>query len=120
MGPSVSVAATWTGAASDSSGPGQMTWQLEESNGSVSGTFTLTDTATGAVGQGTVTGTLSGSTLTFTLRVPAGGFTEPWGGCTAEVSGSARVASASMEGSYKGTNSCSGLVSSGQFTLTKS
>jgi hypothetical protein len=120
QGPSVSVAGIWSGSASDSSGPGQMTWRLEDSSGSVTGTFTMTDTATGSVGQGTVTGTMSGSTFTFTLRVPAGGFTDPWGACTAEVSGSAQVANTSMQGSYKGNNSCSGVVSSGEFTLTKS
>jgi hypothetical protein len=97
-----------------------MTWRIEQSGASVSGTVALTDTTAGITGQGTVSGTVSGSSLAFTLRVPAGGFSEPWTGCTAEVTGSADVSGSSMSGNYKGSNSCTGVVSSGQFTLTKS
>jgi hypothetical protein len=97
-----------------------MTWQLEQSGASVSGSLTMTDSTTGISGQGTVSGTLSGATLNFTLRVPAGGFGGSWASCTVDVTGSAQVGGSSMTGTYTGSNSCSGSIQAGQLTLTKS
>ena len=97
-----------------------MTWQLQQSDAAVSGTLTMTDTGTGRAGLGTITGTMSGEALSFTLRVPLGGFADPWASCTAEVTGAAQVSASTMTGSYTGTNSCTGPISSGQFTLTRS
>lgn len=119
-GPSISLTGAWTGAASDSSGPGKMTWQLQQSGDSVSGTVTMTDTETGESGQGTLSGTVSGSDLSFTLRVPVGGFSGPYASCSSEVTGRAQFGASSITGTYAGTNSCSGYISSGQLTLGKS
>ena len=114
-----SLTGTWRGTASDSSGPGQMTWQITQSGASVSGTLTMTDTATNVTGRGSVMGTVSGSSVTFTMSVPAGGFDAPHGACTAQVSGEAQLASSTLTGSYSGSSSCAGTIASGQLTLDK-
>lgn len=114
-----SVTGTWSGSASDSSGPGQMTWQITQSGSSFSGTMTMTDTSSQATGRGTVTGSVSGGTIQFAISVLAGGFDNPYSACTADVSGSGTVAATSMTGTYAGSSSCSGAISSGQLTLTK-
>ena len=97
-----------------------MLWQLEHSGAAVSGSLTMTDTTAGNVGQGTVTGTVSGSSLAFTLRIPVGGFGGTWTSCSAEVTGNAQFTSSSITGTYTGSNSCSGVITSGQLTLSKS
>jgi hypothetical protein len=115
-----SLTGTWQGTASDSSGPGQMTWVITQSGGSISGTMTLTDTATKLGGRGSISGSVSGSTIRFTLTVPAGGFDAPYGSCTSEVSGEAEVSGTALTGSYSGSNSCEGAIASGQVSLNKS
>jgi hypothetical protein len=117
--PPVNVSGTWQGTASDSSGPGRMSWQVTQSDTAISGTVTLTDTSSGAGGRGSLSGTVSGSTLRFTLAIPAGGFDAPYASCSATVSGDATASTSSITGSYSGTNTCGGAVSSGQLTLSK-
>ena len=113
------VAGTWSGSASDSSGPGTMTWQLTQSGSSFSGSLTMTDTTTSVTGRGTVSGTLSGSSLQFSLSVPAGGFDNPYASCSATVSGSGTASASSITGSYSGSSTCTGTISAGQLTLNK-
>ena len=98
-----------------------MTWQMTQSGTSFSGTLTMSDTSkSGPSGTGTVSGSVSGTTLQFSLAVPAGGFTGAFAACTATLSGQATVLdSASITGTYSGSGSCSGAVSSGVVTLTK-
>ena len=72
------LAGVWSGSASDSSGPGQMTWQLTQTGAAFTGTSVITDTSTGYSGRGTVSGTLSGSSIRFSISVPAGGFDGPY------------------------------------------
>jgi len=115
----VNVLGAWAGTASDSSGPGQMTWQVTQSDTAVSGTVTMTDTSTGASGRGSLSGTMSGSALRFTISIAAGGFDFPYAACSASVTGDATASTSSISGSYSGTNSCSGAVSSGQISLSK-
>ena len=113
------VSGAWRGTATDSSGPGQMTWQLTQADTAVSGTAVMADTATGRAGRGSITGTLSGSAIHFTISVPAGGFDSPFGTCTASVTGDGQTSSSSITGTYSGSNSCSGTIASGQFALSK-
>lgn len=114
-----SLTGTWRGTASDSSGPGQITWQITQSGTTVTGTLTMTDTATNLTGRGSVSGTVSGSSVTFTMTIPAGGFDAPYASCSAQVSGEAQLASSTLSGSYSGSNSCAGAIASGQLTLDK-
>jgi hypothetical protein len=117
--PSTNVTGTWTGSASDSSGPGQMTWQITQSGSSFSGNVSMIDTSTKVAGRGTVSGTVSGSAIQFSLAVPAGGFDTPYAACTADVSGNGSASSTSITGGYSGSSSCGGAVVSGQLTLNK-
>jgi hypothetical protein len=115
----VDLAGTWSGSASDSSGPGEMAWQLTQTGASFSGTLTMTDAASGYRGRGSVSGTVSGSTIRFSMSVPAGGFDDPWTGCSAEVTGEGTATSSSLTAGYSGSNSCTGAITSGQLTLNK-
>ena len=117
--PPVNVSGGWAGTASDSSGPGQMAWQVTQADTVISGTVTMTDTSSGASGRGSLSGTMSGSALRFTIAVPAGGFDVPYATCSATVSGDATATTSAITGSYAGTNSCGGAVASGQVSLSK-
>lgn len=96
-----------------------MTWQVTQADTTISGTVTMTDTSTGAGGRGTLSGTVSGSSVHFTIAIAAGGFDAPYAACTANVSGDASATTTTMTGSYSGTNSCSGTVAAGQISLSK-
>ena len=113
------VSGTWSGPASDSSGPGQMSWQITQTDASFSGTVTMTDTSTGVGGSGSVSGTVAGSTIHFSISIPAAGFQSPFTSCTASVSGDGQATSSSITGTYTGSNSCSGAIAAGQLTLNK-
>ena len=113
------VSGSWSGTASDSSGPGQMTWQLTQTDTSFTGTATVTDTTTGVSGTGSVSGTVTGSTVQFLITIPGGGFPSPYATCAANVSGSGQATSSTITGTYVGTSSCVGTLGSGQFTLNK-
>lgn len=81
--------------------------------------MTLTDTGSGTKATGTVSGTVSGNGLTFSMSVPAGGADGTFTTCSATVSGSGTVSGASLSGSYTGSNSCTGSFSSGTVTLSR-
>jgi hypothetical protein len=118
--PSVVVAnltGTWSGPASDTSGPGQMTWQITQEGSAFSGTLTLIETTANARGRGSVSGTLAGSAVTFTISVPAGGFDAPYQSCSSTASGTGRVTRSSIIGTYTGSSSCGGAIYSGQLSL---
>lgn len=117
--PAVDLTGAWAGSASDSSGPGQMSWQLTQTDTSFSGTMTMTDAGTGVMGQGSVSGTVSGASIHFSIRVAAGGFPSPYESCTADVTGDGQASSSTITGTYSGSNSCSGAIASGQLTLNK-
>lgn len=116
----VNLTGTWSGSASDSSGPGQMTWQMTQTGSSCSGTLTMTDAGANINGRGSVSGSISGPSIRFALSVPAGGFDSPYTSCSADVSGDAQVSGSSITGTYSGANSCTGAVASGHVTLTRS
>jgi hypothetical protein len=115
---SLNLAGTWAGSASDSSGPGLMTWQLTQSGTAVTGSAVVADSLGVTVARGTLSGTLSGSSLPFTVTIPAGGF-DSGPSCTGQFTGTVSATAASMSGSYSGTQSCSGAFSSGTLTLNK-
>src|SRR5262245_11193716 len=94
--PATNLAGQWRGAASDSSGPGSITLQLTQTGGDISGTATMSVNGTSITGRGTLTGTLTGSTLRFTIAVPTGGFDAPYASCTVSVSGDGRATATSI------------------------
>lgn len=117
-GTTADVNGSWRGTATDSSGPGAMVWQITQSGTSFSGTVTITDTSTGLTARGTISGTVSGSSIQFSIAIPAGGF-ETMPTCTASATGSGSIAGSTITGTYSGSSTCSGSISSGQITLNK-
>jgi hypothetical protein len=114
------IAGLWTGSAIDSSGAGQMTWQIVQTGASFSGAITMTDTASNVRGRGSVAGTVDGSSLHFSISIPVGGFDSPFASCSTDVSGDATSSASLITGAYSGLNSCSGAVTSGQISLSRS
>jgi hypothetical protein len=91
--------------------------QVTQSGANLSGTMTMSVTT--VTGRGTLTGTVSGSTIHLTITIPAGGFDAPFASCTATVSGDGQATATSITATYTGTNSCSGPVTKGELTLSK-
>ena len=79
----------------------------------------MTDSGSGTKATGTVSGSVTGNSITFSLSVPQGGADGSFTSCSATVSGQGTVSGSSLSGSYTGSNSCSGSVSSGTVTLSK-
>jgi hypothetical protein len=96
-----------------------MTWRITQTSTSVSGTLTMTDGTTNVSARGLISGTVTGSAIHFSMSVPAGGFDNPFSSCTADVSGDAQMSSSAMTGTYSGVNSCTGAITSGQLTLSR-
>lgn len=96
-----------------------MTWQIAQTAASFSGTMTLTDSGTKVTGRGAVSGSVSGTTIQFSMSIAAGGFDSPYAACTVNVSGSGVASDSSLHGNYSGTSSCSGAISLGLLTLNK-
>ncbi len=111
-GPALDLTGVWIGRGTDSSGPGTMTLDLDQSGNSVSGTFTAVDDATGAEIRGTISGTINGNSF-------QGQISASFGGCSIEVGFTATVSGDSMSATYSGNNSCTGPVTDGQFNLTR-
>jgi hypothetical protein len=115
----LSLNGTFSGSASDSSGPGQMTWKLTQEKATVRGTVTA-KTQLGLVAfKGTLYGTISKNTLNFVITIPKGGISGlPT--CTSNVLGSTTdVTDTTINGTYTGDCSCTGSFKDGKLTLTK-
>ena len=120
------IAGTWSGPASDSSGTGTMTWTVTQAGRTISGPLAIVASVAADVnvaGAGTLSGTVTGNSIAFTLTIPAGGFGPPYSSCTSTSSGTATVAGNAISGSYTGTVSgatnCSGAIGAGQLNLNK-
>jgi len=120
--PVATVTGTWSGPLTVQGTPGLMTWTLTQNNASVSGPV-LVGLPNGIVLlNGALSGTLTGSTLNYTITVSPGGIpTSPT--CGGQLGGSTTVtlgASSWMTGNYTVLNStCTTGFTSGDFTLTK-
>jgi len=117
----VKLSGTWSGGATDSLRPQlTMTWQLTQDGQKVAGTVVAT-TSVGApvYTGGTVTGTLSGNTLAFTVAIPRGSVVDlpdcavAFGGSTTDITATG------MTGTYAGTDSCAGAFAGGRLNLVK-
>lgn len=96
-----------------------MSWTVTQSGSSFSGTVSLTDVSSGVSGAGPLSGTMSGTTLSFTMSIPAGGFGEPYASCSANASGQGTVTGSSISATYTGSSSCSGAIAGGIITLSR-
>lgn len=97
-----------------------MTWQITQTGASFSGVLTSTDAATNIVGRGSISGSISGSSIQFSIAVPAGGFDAPFATCSADITGDAQASDSSITGKYSGTNSCMGAITAGNLSLNRS
>jgi hypothetical protein len=130
-GSTTGYAGTWAGSMSESSGSmmgsgimggvmsgmmsRKMTWQMTESGAGLTGEMEMADFR--GTGKMTISGTVSGQTMNFTMNIPAGGM--PESGCAAHGNGTAQMNGNTMTGTYAGSNTCSGAFTSGQVTLTR-
>ena len=124
------VTGTWSGTPIDSTtaalgaggmmgqaGMGSMSWQLTQSGSNVTGTMSFSGMSSSSV-RGTISGTMAGQDMTFTMDLPAGMMS---GTCSAHATGTAHMDSAAMTmtGGYSGTNSCAGSFNNGQMTMSR-
>ena len=107
----LNLSGTWTGSLVDNGTvKNEATIQLTHTNTTVSGTINWVGATTAT---GTVTGTVSGKSLTFRISIPMGGFTSPASSrfCMAQMNGTAAgVSTDQIDADYTGTNTCSALV----------
>ena len=110
----VNVTGTWAG--------GPVIWRLTQSGDTVTGTGEFNND-TNAVfgtysGSGPVAGTISGSTLSFTVACPT--LTVP--NCREDTTGTATVGATTISGRYNQVDTCGGqvvLTLNGNFTMSK-
>jgi hypothetical protein len=96
-----------------------MSWQLTQADTSFSGTVTFRDTGTGLGGRGSVSGTMSDTSIQFLISIPVGGFDSPFESCIAQVAGNGQVSTVLISGIFAGSNSCTGAIMWGQIRLDK-
>jgi hypothetical protein len=124
----LSLKGAWSGSVGDSQGLGALTWGLTQTGNVVSGTVLMKSSdAAGTCASchkeqkaGTVTGTLSGSTLTFTMTLPIGSAFSPTPNCSITASGTARNITDGevvITGTYTGADSCLGPFAAGTVTM---
>ena len=127
-----SLSGTWVGTSADTTGRENMTWGLTQNGNAMTGTMNISDTSRSMMGNGSMQGTVSGSTLVFHMTVPIGGFNGTMSPCSMLVNGQGQMSDDghTMTGTYSGnmsgmmsgmmsTVSCGGAMNSGQFTLTR-
>jgi len=127
-----SVSGTWTGTSADTSGQGKMTWSVTQNGNGMSGTMSISDISRSMMGNGSMQGTISASTVTFHMVVPTGGFSGMMSSCGMGIDGQGTMSDdgRTMTGTYSGNmsgmmsggmmgQSCGGAMNNGQFTLTR-
>ena len=118
-GGGIDVSGQWAGAASDTTGFGDMLWRLTQSGSTFTGTAEITDRGLNITGLGTVFGSSVAGALQFTLVVPSGGFGAPFEACSTTVTGEATAGATSLAGTYTGTSTCGGRIYAGQMVLRR-
>jgi len=116
----------WTGMGSDSFSPELVTWVIAQSGTSLSGTAEINavDPSDGTCGschkvkKGTLTGTLSGSAITISMKFPAGGDV-PAPICDAELTATGTVGDRRITATYSGTDTCEGIYANGVMDLAR-
>jgi len=113
------VGGAWAGAAADTTGFGDVQWQVTQSGETFAGTVAITDRTVPVIGRGTISGSITQGTLRFTMVVPSGGFDDPFGECSTTVAGDATISASTITGTYAGVSTCGGKVYGGQLTLRR-
>jgi hypothetical protein len=114
----LSLTGSWNGTESDRLGPAILTWTLTHSGSDVSGSVVMrpVDPADGSCASchkskvGTVTGMLSGSTLTLLMKFPEGGTGDPTPACSITLNATLPdISDTTASGTYTGTDPCEGV-----------
>jgi hypothetical protein len=122
----VVLGGTWSGTGSDSFSPELITWMITQSGTTLSGTVEInavdpTDGTCGSchkVKKGTLSGTLSASTVTIAMKFPAGGDV-PAPICEADLSATGTLDDRRIRATYTGSDTCEGMYSNGVMELTR-
>ena len=126
------MSGTWAGTSADSTGQEEMSWTVTQTGNSVTGTMSFRDTGRNMMGNGSMQGTINGSTVSFHMSVPNGGFSGMMSSCSMGMNGQATMSDDghTMTGTYSGSmsgmmsggmmnQSCGGSMANGHFTLTR-
>jgi hypothetical protein len=123
----VNVAGTWSGTESDRLGPALLTWTLTQTGDTVSGTAIMrpVDATDGSCASchkskdGTITGTVSGTTLTIAMYFAAGNQADPTPACSININSTApSVTQSRIAGTYEGSDPCEGTFQ-GKLVMTR-
>jgi hypothetical protein len=124
----MNIAGDWTGRGTDSQGTITVSWTLTQSGTNVTGTVKTQslDPTDGSCNSchrnksGTVTGTISDTTLSLTMFFAAGANGDPTPACSATLSGSANaIANTSVTTAYSGSDTCEGSFTNGTMAMTR-
>ena|SRR5579864_2063672 len=117
---SLDITGTWTGTVSFQNISAKMTWQLTETGSNVTGPVTIALSNGTVLLNGFLTGSLPGSSLSYTVAVGAGGIpTQPT--CVGQLSGTMAATASTLSGSFGvASSSCTVPLATTSVTLTKS
>jgi hypothetical protein len=118
--PATNLTGVWRGSITVNNVSTTMTWTLAQTGTSVTGPVVIALPTGVVLMNGTVAGTLSGTSLGFTVTVPPGGIVaQP--GCSGQIAGANTVASSTtMNGAYSVVSStCTTGLTNGTFTLMR-
>jgi hypothetical protein len=115
----LNITGTWVGTVSFEDITGRMTWRLTQSGSNVTGPVTLAMTTGTVLLNGSLTGTLTGSSLDYTVAVGAGGIpTQP--SCAGQLKGTMTATPTTLNGPVGLTSTnCTVRITSNTVTLTK-
>jgi hypothetical protein len=116
-----------TGSSGTGTGTTVVTFTMMQSGAMVTGTVTTQSTdAPGTCASchrsrtGTLSGAISGGTLTWTATFPADAAHDPTPICTATLSGTIPdIAADSVSGTYSGSDSCEGQYTNGSLAMAR-
>lgn len=116
------VTGTWTGSITVQATTARMTWTLAQTNTSVTGPANIGLTSGTVLLNGFLTGTMNGSTLTYTISVGPGGIpNQP--ACVGQLGGTMNASigvPSTLTGPLNVTSStCTVPISTGTITLTR-
>lgn len=107
---------TWQGTGSGGGAQFSLVWVLKQEGTSVTGVSHFKDGNGFESGQGRVTATYSGNTLTFTDEYPVGALVNP--ACGETDAGTLTVSGTQMQGSFRSASTC-GRTETGTVTLNR-
>ncbi len=107
---------TWTGGGTGGGRRFTLTWVLRQSGSSVTGTGRSTDQDGFTTGESRLTGTVSGSSFTFSDVYPQGALANA--ACGETDTGTLTITAGRMDGAFRSESTC-GRVEVGVVTLTR-